>query len=148
MGGPSSSEMVRSIGKLGSTERGSERAPAPLTVCEKKLDIIGCLIPALPLSLVVFDSGCCIAVSNDLQENCQRSRRTLKKETDASSTVTTPRDAGNWSCHGTRYARCPSFNSHGNENPRPHALAASYSDTYRTENCLWLPWISIDRFTS
>ena len=55
--------MVRSIGEL-ELERGSELAPAPFTVCEKKLEIIGCLNPALFWG--VLCSGCRIVTSDDL----------------------------------------------------------------------------------
>jgi hypothetical protein len=51
--------MVRSMGKL-ELERGSEPAPAPFEGWEKKLEIIGCLSPAL-VFCVDLDSRCCIA---------------------------------------------------------------------------------------
>ena len=93
VGGLSSSEMVRSIGEL---ERGSELASGPFTACEKKLEIIGCLIPALPLFLVL-DSGCRIAVSDDLHSTLGDNGEVTKELNDASGGFASaaPRDAMN-----------------------------------------------------
>jgi hypothetical protein len=54
--------MVRSIGEP-ELERGIEPVPAPFEGWEKKLEIIGCLNPAI-LFCVDFDSGCRIATSD------------------------------------------------------------------------------------
>jgi hypothetical protein len=70
--------MVRSIGEL-ERARGSGPAPGPFAVCEKKLEIIGCLIPALPL-LLIFDSGCRIVASHDLHSTIVDNHGEVTKE--------------------------------------------------------------------
>ncbi len=101
--------MVRSIGEL-ELERGSEPAPAPFTVCEKKLEIIGCLNPALFLGGLC--SGCRIVTSDDLHgttvgshgegiEGIER-RVAIHGGTVARQWLHVPRDAGNWSLRKAR----------------------------------------------